>query len=418
MLINDSVRRVLGLALGVLAGGVVLMDRPLRGDELLLQNGGRVRGSWLNAAEDPPKRYRFMTAAGVRLEFAADRVLGVRRTGETEREYARRVEACEDTPTALWELAEWCREQGLKEARRVHLQRIIELEPDHERARRGLGYSQVDGRWVTQESFFRERGYQQRNGRWVSPQEAFVLDQQEQKRRREKTWYQKLKRSRKQLAAGSREAGQVFANLRDPDAVWGLVKLWAEDPSPYARRAYVATLSEIETPASLAATVRISLTDPDEDVYRECAKRIKREASPEIIGLLVRTLKSPNNFHVNRAARTLAELDDDSTIDALIEALVTNHFVVIGKGHPDQISSTFRRDSDGGSLGSMQTGAKTNVIRQAVPNQGVLDALATMTGQSFGFKQRAWKAWWDNQRTQRVRQMSQTQGLRPLGRNE
>ena len=50
-----------------------------------------------------------------------------------------------------WKLAEWCHEHGLPDQRKTHLQRVIELDPDHVEARRLLGYSKIDGKWMTQE---------------------------------------------------------------------------------------------------------------------------------------------------------------------------------------------------------------------------------------------------------------------------
>jgi hypothetical protein len=41
---------------------------------------------------------------------------------------------------------------------------------------------------------------------------------------------------------------------------------------------------------------------------------------------------------------------------------------------------------------------KPTVIRRSLQNQGVLDALVAITGQNFGYDQRAWNTWYANQK--------------------
>lgn len=58
---------------------------------------------------------------------------------------------------ALEDLAAWCRENGLsREARKVYRE-ILKIEPDHEEARRVLGYVRVDGEWKTKRELQAER---------------------------------------------------------------------------------------------------------------------------------------------------------------------------------------------------------------------------------------------------------------------
>ncbi len=52
-------------------------------------------------------------------------------------------------PIALNELAEWCAESGLGREKAKVYRAILEVDPDHENARRALGFSKVNGEWKT-----------------------------------------------------------------------------------------------------------------------------------------------------------------------------------------------------------------------------------------------------------------------------
>jgi hypothetical protein len=371
-------------------------------DELLLKDGGVIRGTWLNAAEESPQAYRFKTKAGIRVAFRSEQVHEARVQSSKISEYERRVPQTADQPDAQWKLAQWCRERGLMTRRRAHLERVIKLSPDHVLARRALGYSQVDGQWVTQASFFRERGYQLHGGRWLSSQEIEIEKRNEAAKRDEMSWYVRLKRARKQLAAGpNREALQTFLSLREPAAIYGLTRLWRNESSAIARRVYASSLAQISSPAAIAALVNIALNDPDLDVFYECMTRLKRCDSPEVVDAFVKALHSPHNAQINRAATALGQLKDPTTVDALISVLITTHVHVMGKGSPNQVTSTFVNGPgvNGPSGGSgMKAGDNRKVIREVVRNEAVLSALASITDESFGFNQRAWSTYWDGRR--------------------
>lgn len=48
-------------------------------------------------------------------------------------------------------LGYWCARKGLKQLAEEHFRRALDLDPDHEGARRGLGMRKIDGRWVSPE---------------------------------------------------------------------------------------------------------------------------------------------------------------------------------------------------------------------------------------------------------------------------
>ena len=132
-------------------------------------------------------------------------------------EYEQRLERCADTVEGHWELAEWCREQGCKDQRESHLQRILDLDPDHAGARHALGYSQLGGEWVTRDGIQRRRGYQRYAGRWRLPQEIELIEASQESEQAQKRWLAQMVRWREMLnTSAAREAYQGFEGVRDP----------------------------------------------------------------------------------------------------------------------------------------------------------------------------------------------------------
>ena len=60
------------------------------------------------------------------------------------------------------------------------------------------------------------------------------------------------------------------------------------------------------------------------------------------------------------------------------------------------MTSTFNKKGGGG--GGLAMNQKPKIIPHYVQNQGVLDALVAITGQNFGYDERAWRTWYRNQK--------------------
>ena len=101
-----------------------------------LANGGDVRGEVLNPDESPRSHYVIKTAQGGKISLPADQVEKVDKQSAKEIEYDRLAAVAPDTVKGQWEVAEFCRENHLDSQRTKHLERIIELDPEHAEARR------------------------------------------------------------------------------------------------------------------------------------------------------------------------------------------------------------------------------------------------------------------------------------------
>jgi hypothetical protein len=350
------------------------------------------------------------TEHGVRIKLAKQQVRRAVRQSAAELEYEQLAPTFAHTVEEQWKLAEWCRENKLGEFRGHHLRSILELEPNHAGARRGLGYSQVGGEWVTREDYLEREGYQPYQGRWRTPQEIQVFEEREQQERAERKWIVRLKRLREDLAtAQAAEARDEILAIGDPHAVPALRQQLETEQYRAVKILWIQALGKIANGAALSALIDRSLNDPDGEVFYECLDQVVQHPLPQVTKAYVDALKNEDNRKVNRAAVALGRLNDKSTIEPLIESLVTIHKIVVpgrGGGTSDSVTTTFAGSSDGSSSPNapfggtgLTVGDGSQTYDRPMPNEDVLNALVTLSGgTSFGYDQRAWRYWLAAQR--------------------
>lgn len=384
------------------AAGVALLElsafavAPARGEIFQLANKGRIEGKLLNPDEQPREKYVIETKAGGRITLAKAAVADVVHQSAAQTRYEEIRPQYPDTVEGQWELAEWCRENGNSAARKTHLARILELDPNHPAARKGLGYTQLDGKWVTQDSVMQARGYVKYKGRWVVPQEVELIEQRQRTDKAEADWRGKLKRWRDWLDSDRAEEAVIqFRAIRDPDALPALTRALKEDANDAHRALYAQAVSSIQHPKALALLVQLSLEDPHEEVRLTALDFLSVERHPDVIAQYVSGLRSKNNQSVNRAAECLRVMNSPTAVEPLIDALVTTHKHKITSGSPDSINSTFNTTpgGGGGAPGGLSVGQSTRVITQRLRNPAVLDSLIKLTGVNFDYDVPRWKQW-------------------------
>ena len=362
---------------------------------IVLTGGGRVVGQWLNRDETPRKQYVIQVDDGSKVTIDADQVAQVLRPRADEAEYERIRPTYADTAAAQWELAQWCRNHNLKAQREPHLRRVVELDPNHADARRALGYSQVEGKWVTRDEAMIQRGYQRYKGQWNLPQEIEILKSKEELTAGQQEWFQKLKRWRGWL--GGDRHDQACANIRsinDPVAGKALTLALRDESVPTSRLLYIEALAKIDNPDAAKALAITSIYDAVEEIRLTCLDRLETKKRPEITSYYVGKLKDKDNRIVNLAALALGRMKDPSSIGPLIDALVTTHkFKIVKAGGDNATSASFGSGGTG-----MSAGGGPKFIRQNIPNQTALDALVAVTGQNFNFDKQAWKYWFAAQK--------------------
>ena len=369
-----------------------------RGEVFVLSTGGQVVGKLLNPDESPRTKFVIETTAGSRITLAVAQVKQVVKGDGAEFEYERIRPRYPDTVEGQWALAEWCREHRLKERRKTHLQRVIKLDGDHNPARRALGYSRQNDKWIIAEEVMLERGFVRFEGSWKVPQEVKLIQQRRNVAKAQGEWHKKLRRWTRALG-GSKDADarRGIRSAADPYAVKALITCLGDDRSG-VRILLIETMAKIGTPEAIEAMTTRSLEDPVEEVRLTCLDYLKTKKGPNLMAYYVGALRSPDNAIINRAAVALKELNEYSTVPPLIGSLVSTHTRKIGKGGQGSISPTFSTGPGGAPGGGLSVGGKPKIVSFQLRNQDVLDALVAMTGVNYGFQQQDWKDWYVSRR--------------------
>jgi hypothetical protein len=362
----------------------------VRADVFVLSTGGRVEGELINANESPREKYVIKTTLGAEVTLSREQVKEVIRPKPAEIEYAKVAKEASDTVDGQWAMAEWCREHSLPEARKAHLKRVIELDPNHVKARGALGYGMFDGQWKTQAERMTEMGYVEYKGTWKLPQEVELIEAEQKRTIAEKRWFNDLKRWREWYDSDKRQ--EAIKNIRaitDPTAVPALKKQLETDPSEPVRLLMAEALARVATGEAYTILAIRSLEDPSDEVRQTCLDHLDDTPKPAIRDLYIQKLKDNNNAIVNRAAIGLARLKDPIAVSSLVDALITTHRTPVGGAPQGTYSATFT--PNGGTFGFGGGGAK--MIVQDIRNPAVLDALVSLVGSAtnFNFDVAAWK---------------------------
>ena len=267
----------------------------------------------------------------------------------------------------------------------------------------GLGYSQIDGRWVQPDQLMQECGYVRYKGRWLLPQEVELEEKRHKNELAEKQWFTNLKRWRGWLDEPGKVAQvrEEISKIDDPLAVAALAQTLKTEPRQEMRVWCLQALGRIKTADAIKVIVDQSLRDDNEEEIRlTCFDELSGDAARIAVPQYVGALRDKDNAIVNRAGYALGKLGDKSAILPLIDAVVTTHkFIVMeGSGNPGQTSAGFSPSGAGGPGGMTFGGPKQITIKRDLNNQQVLDALTNLTGVNLGFDQRAWRNWYASQK--------------------
>jgi hypothetical protein len=397
-----------------------------RADCVTLKSGGEIRGELLPDQKDASRKDAAKTGAisirtlsGATVAVVREEIALVVRRRAIVEEYETRRRAVPTTVAAHWEIADWCRQKSLSTQRLYHLQQILELDPEHEAAHRGLGHIRAAERWTTSDELLDSRGYVWHKGQRVLPQELALIQEGEQFRQAERSWFKRVKqwqvwlnsdRSDRQLAAV-----QGLSKIREADAILALVRSFRHAPEEAHRLLLVSVLGQIEGDRPISPLVVQSVLDDSRAVRDAAINAVRRKGAAKAVPVYVGALKSRLNTAVNRAATALGQLADESALPYLIEALVTPHGYYVA---PSAVSDLHESDyamEDALVLGSIagvkssighSTALSSNraptvdepddeVVQVEIPqkNPDVLAALVLLTGQNFGFEAESWRTW-------------------------
>jgi hypothetical protein len=434
--------------------GIVLTS-PCWADRIQLRGGGEVKGVVVPGASKPDQVMVQTEAAAKPVAFAKSRVLKVVRESGPLDEYFARRDRIEAKAEAQYEFGLWCEQNKLSGLAQVHYQRAVELDRSYAPAHKKLGHVLHNDAWVTYDELREAQGMVKHKGKWISRQKQDQLASRATETADQTSWARRIRILHRNLTAGNNaeraDAEKQLAEIRDPAAIPGLVKILGNDVE--ATRARLAhLLGAIVGPEAQAALIGQVLAEPDPGVRKVALDELARRKEPDTAARLVRSLRSSDPDVIGRAAWGLAQLHVTAAVPKLVPALfqferksfveppadgvgaftasfggpvgggaavssgpgagfVTSHAVpiltgpVVGPGVvafggtsvPFYSGATLGTGGvvPGGDLSGPAT-KNVPVVRTitiAHPNHDVLAALEKLTGRNFGFNLDAWQHW-------------------------
>ena len=369
------------------------LSEPARGDVLELSNGGRIEGRLVESSDADKESYTVELAGGGRVTIPRSQVARVESKTDLDAEYAKLARRSPDTAEAHWKLAEWCRERKLREQSLRHLERLVELDPNHEQARAILGFRKNDGQWMTRDEVMESRGMVLYEGKYVTRQHVELLERQKAAKSSHADWANNLERMRRWLSGRRQDrAAQALAeiqSIRDPLAAEAVAAALRREENPDLKRLWMEVASRLDHRAAVDALVELSLLDADPEIRHQSLEYLIKSGRKGLLTPYVRALKDRDNEIVNRAGEALGQIGDADSIGPLIGALVTSHKFQVAEGNADQHAYTFSPQGGGFSFG----GGGPKFVTQAIQNPSVLAALQSISGTNFDYDQRQWRAW-------------------------
>lgn len=403
--------------------------RPVCADLVRLKTGGELRGKVLQSTDDSVVTVR--TQLGGSVSVSAESVEFVTLRPPLIEEYETRLRQTPPTVEGQLTLADWCRARGLVSQRIERLQQVIELEPDHKKARAALGHIWQEGQWVDQDEMMAARGYVKYKGRYITTLEMELIEKTEEEVEAEKAWYPKIRLWVNWLRGShlGRQA-DALANLRgvtDPDACPAVVKFLADDANASLRQLAVQVLSQPGGPKPVAGLTKLMVLDPEPELRKAALDALQPEQHVMAQPYLLRSLRHAQNPVVCRAAAALEQIGDEQAVEPLIEALLTTHRYTIRVPVAQTSVALGPNGSIGGGGGSalppeieagLRTGqypngvivlngpgpppeARTRPVEVSYTHQNaeVLSALQKLTGSNFGYDKRTWRLYWNAEKS-------------------
>lgn len=406
---------------------------PAYADLIKLKSGGELRGKILksltnrDAVTVETLGGATITVARSDLHFLTMRPLNVE-------DYETRLRKMSDTVEAHWEMADWCRQKALIKQRETHVQRVLQLDPDHEGAHLALGHIRQKEGWVSKDEMMTSQGYVKHKGKYITAQEFELIGKTETERQEEKAWFHKVKMWSGWVHGESlgkpdrqRDGWLALEAIQDPNAAPAVLRFLSDSENRDVRLLGVKVLSHVGGNKPVAGLVQISLKDVDGEVRYQALYGLEQDQYDRAMPLYLKQLHSDWNPIVCRAGLALGVVGNQKTVPALIDALVTSHNYQVrvpGGGQQNYSFSTNGGFAGGSSLppniemglraGQYPNGvividgtpgtelSKTRIITVTIDHQNaeVLQSLQKLTGKNYGYDERTWHLWWAAEKNQ------------------
>lgn len=414
------------LAGGLLGGLIVCVPTSTFGDVIRLKNGGEVRGLISKTSAPQDSAIVIRTVGGAEVTIDRQEIDFISTRSPLVEEYYSRARRIPDTVESHWELAAWCLQRQMPTQRREELERIVELDPNHDDARKSLGHIRHRGEWMAKDEAMARQGYVKYKGRFVTEHEFDLLEKTAAERSAEADWHPKVRRWVNMLTDRDpirRSEGELaLRSIADPDAVSGLNQFLASHENPLGRKMFVDIVSRMPGKKPVRRLVDRILLDSEPAVRDAALAGIATDQAEEAVRYLLPGLKHKDNAVVRRAAVGVGKFGDQRTVPNLIAALISSHRVRVQvpsanamgfANTPNGVRQFNPNNGYGGSspsqieglalTGQLPYGAvvlrepneiiHTTTVSVDVRNEEVLVALRKITGKDFGYDQRGWQRW-------------------------
>ena len=393
-----STRRIPGILAGFLLA--CYGSFPAGAEVFHLTTGGTIEGKLINTLSEPTPRYVIKTVSG-RIVLEKSRVVRIEQKPEVLRQYEAALPAVPNTVDGHFKMAQKCAQLKLFAQRDYHLEQVLKLEPDHERARQLLGYTRAADGWHKADLWMKEQGYLKISGRWRIPQEVANDRLREQRSDEEKNWREQIRRWETAIVKGRSNRAEALQNLKAIEAYRATPALadrlndLRQPPPREMRLLYVTLLSKIGGTVASNTMMKRVMEDPDELVRERCMEQLRQWKSTRAMHYFIEKLSSKENAVVNRAGAALGSLGNTDAILPLIDALVTTHQFQVGSG--GNLNAGF--SSDGGV--GFGAGGKPKIIRQDFNNRNVHAALQHLVSQNlpYLYNEEGWRNWYTRSNT-------------------
>jgi len=286
-------------------------------------------------------------------------------------------------------LANWCKQNGLRDQARAHLTQLLEIFPDHAEARRRLGFRRVGGAWMS------ERELQEAESRARQTLDSL------------KRWQPKREKIRNPLTSRhpkQREIGRLsLLAIDDPRAI-AAMELVLSSQSEQAGLLVVQTLSKMTVHEATSALGRQAVFSPYQSVREAAAKQLQPRNRHHYVPALLAEMQTP--------IQSRAEL-----FGAPGRRLMYRH-VLFREGQYSKQLAVFDTAYNLSRSGARRTGRadRLNVLRNANDtlrarkqtlakqnemaqqhNERVCSALAAATGEDLPASPKCWWEWWNDE---------------------
>ena len=363
--------------------------------------GGAIRGVVSNPEAGASEPIHIEPTLGGKISIDASLVRETSALRPEQISYRNSAPLQKDDVASHLKIARWARNAKLDAQADAHFQRVIELDPENEEARKALKHEKLNGVWVSRQERMERSGLVRVGGVNLSRQEAELVKKAQEAKEEARYWRKEIKFLYNASLNGDVRARDALRRVRNPRALAPLGDALKKEKDPEGRVLLVQAIGSIGTPTALSELGRVALQDDDLDVRTAALEGIyrKKTALPEAVEFFRKTLRTSDDVaKINRAAYALGYFEAERAIPDLVNALTTSHKRQITVGS-DQTQASF--NSSTGQLQSWSPGGGTKVktVTELSRNEEVHAALVRIVGAryptpvDYGFDVDAWIVW-------------------------